>query len=188
VNTIACMPEEGHSTWLGNAAGLRAASLLSDDDSLLLRVAALQNRCLTPEIHCCCQQSTHTTTPTATTALDSLSVHRREYYCLCRNALLTPASLGAFLEESPCPTGFRSRCNTTSVRSVSLRRTPIHRLRYGSGKPCSRRPNSVYYACTLRSACVCARLVTASSRLLQRHVLTPTTPAWQRYAARLRLR
>jgi hypothetical protein len=134
--TIACVSKGGNSdsTWLGNAA----ARLPYVTYTLLLRVAALQNRCLTPEIHCCCRQTTHSDTLTAASALNSLSAHRRKHHCLRRNVFLAPASLGAFLEDSPCPTGFRSKCNTTSARSVSLRRTTTHPLRYGSGMPFSR--------------------------------------------------
>ena len=72
-----------------------------------------------------------------------------------------------------------------------LRRTPTHLLRYGSGKHCWRRPSAVDGACTSRSACVCARFVTATQLAgcyKERHVLTQTTSARQRHAARLRLR
>ena len=155
------------SLFLGNAAASFGDVRSLWFCSACSPVAATEsNRCLTHEIHRCCQQTTHSSTLTADTAPNSRSAHRRKHRCLRQHALLpAPASPGAFLQDRPCPTGFRSKCNTTSVLPESLRRTPTHLLRHGSGKHCWRKPNAVDGACTSRSPCVCARFVTATGRL-----------------------
>lgn len=131
-----------NSKWklhVARQCGAAAASLYVTYSLLLClfssccyRIAALPH-----QIHCCCQQTTHSSTLTANSAPDLRSAHRRKHRCLRQHAFLpAPASPGAFLQDSPCPTGFRSKCNTTSVLPESLRRTPTHLLRYGSGKHC----------------------------------------------------
>lgn len=100
-----------------------------------------------------------------------------------RPSFSTTTGLGAFLYELPCPTSFRCKCNTTSARPEIVRRQPIHCLHHGSGKLLLKKPDLVYYACTLRASRVCAQVAATGGGLLQRHVLTQTSSAWQRHAA-----